>query len=93
MVVLSALWAVPSKVSYLSALEARVQGVPGSSSVPLKVVLGAIALVAVVVPLSAEVVTMVVSLSAIVSLPSGRCSVLINVHGNWGVVHPSGSVR
>ena len=61
----------------------------------------AIALVAVVVPLSLEVVativsltpivslTLIVSLTPIVSLSLSWCSVSVDVHGDWGIVHPS----
>ncbi len=81
-------WAVPSKVSYFSALEAGVRRVPSSGGIPLEVVLGPIPLVSVGVLSSTEVIASVIPL--IVSL--GWHPVPINVHWNQGVIHPSRGV-
>ena len=86
---LSAFWAVPSEVSYLSALEAGVRLISCGSRVALEVSLRAVSLVAVRILSSAEVVAPVVS--PIVS--SRRCPVPVYVHRNWGVIHPSRGVR
>ena len=55
----------------------------------MKVALQAIPLIPIGVLSSPEVVAPVVSSV----VPSGWCSVSINVHGDWGVIHPSRSVR
>ena len=54
----------------------------------MKIVLGVIALIMVGVPLSMEIIAMVVSLTTVVSL-STVCSISVNVHGDRGIVHPS----
>ncbi len=87
LIVWTAFQTVSSIVSYFSTLEAGVQQISGSSGISLKVVLRAIALVAVVVPLSSEVIATVVA--TVVSLSSGWCPVSVNVHGDRGIVHPS----
>ncbi len=82
------LWAVSGKVSHFSALKACVRRVSGSGGISLKVVLGSIALIAVGVPLSMKVVALIVFLAVVVSLSTVWCSVLVDVHGDWSVVHP-----
>ena len=82
---LSAFRTVPGKMSYFSALEAGVRRVPSSSGIPLEVVLGPIPLVSVGVLSSVEVIASVIP--SIVS--SGWRPVPIDVHWNWGVIHPS----
>ncbi len=86
---LSAFRAVPSEVSYLSALEAGVGGVPGGGCVALVVILGAVSLVSVRILSSSEVVASVVSSV----VPASWSSVPVDVHGDRGVVHPARSVR
>ncbi len=86
---LSAFRAVPSEVSYLSALEAGVGRVSGGGCVALVVILGAVSLVSVGILSPSEVVTSVVSSV----VPTSWSSVPIDVHGDRGVVHPAGSVR
>ena len=54
----------------------------------MEVVLWAIPLIPVGVLSSPEVIASVVSSV----IPSGRGSVPINVHGDWGVIHPLGGV-
>ena len=91
-------WAVSGIVSFFSTLEAGIRSVSYSGGIYLGVVLVSVALIAVVVPLSAIVITTIVVVAAIVSLASvvplssGRCSVSINVHRDRGVVHPSWSI-
>ena len=63
---LPAFGAVSSEVSYFSALEAGIRRIPGGSHISLEIGLGVISLVAVVIPLSLEVIAMIVSLSAVV---------------------------
>ena len=55
----------------------------------MEVILGAISLIAVVVPLFSEVVASVVPLASVVSLSLSWCSVSIDIHGDRGIVHPS----
>ncbi len=86
---LSAFRAVPSEVSYFSALETCVGGVPCCGHVALEIALRVISLVSVGVLSSAEVVPSVVS--SVVSLGWGP--VPIYIHGNQGVVHPTRSIR
>jgi len=93
LITLVAFWAVSGEVSYFSTLEAGVQGIPSGGSVPLRVVLGSVPLIAVRVPLSMEVIALIVSLAMVIPLSVVWCSVLINVHGDRGVIHPSWSVR
>ena len=85
---LSAFRAVPSVVSYFSALEAGVRLVCRGGRVALKVVLRAVPLIAVGVLLSTEVIASIVS--SVVS--SGGRSVPIYIYGDWGVIHPSRGV-
>ncbi len=82
---LAVFWAVSSEVSYFSALEACVQRVPRGGRVALEVVLRAIPLISVGVLSSLEVVPSVVP--SVVS--SGWRSVPVDVHRNWGIIHPS----
>ena len=82
---LSAFGAVPSEVSYFSALETGVRLVPCSGRVALEVTLRTVPLIAVGVLLSAEVIASVIS--SVIS--SCWRSIPIYVHGNWSVVHPS----
>ena len=86
---LSAFRAVPSEVSYFSALETSVRLVSCGGCVALEVTLQTISLIAVGVLSSAEVVASVVS--SVVS--SSWCPVSVYIHGDRGVVHPSGSIR
>ena len=84
-----ALWAVPGVVPFFSTLEASVGGVSHHGSVSLGVILGLVASIAVVVPLSLVVVSMVVALTVIVLLSTGWRSVPVDVHGDRSVVHPA----
>ena len=86
---LVALWAIPSEVSYFSALEACVRRVSHCGRVALEVVLRVVPLISVGVLSSAEVIPSVVPSV----VPSGWCPVPVYVHRNWGIVHPSGSIR
>ncbi len=86
---LSVFGTVSGEVSYFSALEAGIQGVSGGGRVALEVILWAVSLVPVRVLLSSEVIPLVIPL--VVSLGWGPVPVYI--HGNWGIVHPTGSVR
>ncbi len=61
-----AFWAVPGVMSLFSTLEAGIRRIPGGSHISLEIGLGVISLVAVVIPLSLEVIAMIVSLSAVV---------------------------
>ena len=86
---LSVFRAVSGEVSYFSALETGVRLVSRGGRVALEVSLRAASLIAVGILPSAEVVASVVS-----SIVSSRwCPVPVYVHGNWGVVHPSGCIR
>ena len=86
---LSAFRAIPSEVSYFSALETGIRGVSCGGHIALEVILWSVPLVAVGVLSSSEVITSIVP--SIVS--SGWGSVSIYVHGDRGVVHPSRGVR
>ncbi len=88
LVSLSAFGAVPSEVSYFSALETGVGLVSCGGRVALEVTLRTIPLVAVGVLSSAEVIASVVS--SVVS--SGWCSVSVYIHGDRSVIHPSRSI-
>jgi len=85
---LAAFRAVSGEMSYFSALEAGVRRVSCGSRVALEVVLWAVSLISIRVLPSAEVVPSVVSSV----IPSGWCPIPIYVHGDWGVIHPAGSV-
>ncbi len=85
---LSAFGAVPSEMSYFSALEARIRCVSRGSCIALEVALWTISLVAVGVLSSSEVIPPVVS--SIISLGWGP--VPIYVHWDRSVVHPARSV-
>ncbi len=85
---LSAFGAVPSEVSYFSALETGVRLVPCSGRVALEVTLRTVPLIAVGVLSSAEVIASVISSV----VPSGWCPVSVYIHGDWGVIHPSWSI-
>ncbi len=76
-------------MSYFATLEASVWRVPSSGSISLGVILVLISLVVVRIPLSMEVVAMIVSLTTIVPLSTGWCPVLVNIYRDWGVIHPS----
>jgi len=76
-------------MSLLSALEAGVGGVSCCGSIPLRVVLGLVALIVVVVPLSTVVIPAIVVLTMVVPLSVGWRSVPVNIHGDWSVVHPA----
>ncbi len=80
--------AIPSEMSYFSALEACVRRVSHCGHVALEVVLRAVPLITVGVLSSAEVAASIVS--SIV--PSCWCPVPIYVHRNRSVVHPAWSV-
>ncbi len=54
----------------------------------MEVGLGAVALIVVGVSLSSEVIAAVVSLTMVVPLSVVWCSVLVDFHRDWGVVHP-----
>ncbi len=86
---LATLRAVPSEVSYFSALKTCVQRVSHGGRIALEVVLRAVPLVSIGVLSSAEVISLVVSSV----VPLGWCPVPIYVHWDWGVVHPAGSIR
>ena len=86
---LSAFGAVSSEVSHFSALEASVRGVSCGGRVALEVILWSIPLVAVGVLSSSEVIASVIP--PIIS--PGRGSVSVYIHGDRGVIHPSGSVQ
>ncbi len=75
-------------MSFFTALETSVQRVSSSGSIPLEVVLGSVALILAGVSLSSEVIALVVSLAAVISL-SAVHPILVDVHGDRGVVHPS----
>ncbi len=85
---LSAFGAVPGEVSYFSALETGVRGVSCGGRVALEVILWSIPSVAVGVLSSLEVIASVVP--SIVS--SGWGLVLVYIHGDGGVIHPSRGV-
>ncbi len=85
---LSTFRAVPSEVSYFSALETSVRLVSCGGCVALEVTLRAVSLIAIGVLPSAEVVAPVVS--SIIS--SCWRPVSIYVHRDWGVIHPSRGV-
>ena len=90
LIVWTAFWAVSGEVSYFTTLEASVRRVPSGGSISLGIVLVLAFLVAVRIPLSPEiVVAVIISLTVVVSLSTVRCPVPVNVHGDWGVVHPS----
>ena len=86
---LSVFGAVSGEVSYFSALETGVRLVSRGGRIALEVALRAVSLIAVRVLSSAEVVASVVP--SVVS--SSWCSVPIYVHWNWGIIHPTGSIR
>jgi len=88
LIALAAFWAVPGIVPFFSTLEASVQGIPCSGGIPLRVVLASVALIAVVVSLSAIVIAAIVVLAAVVPLSTGWRPVSVDVHGDWGIVHP-----
>jgi len=81
-------WTVSGEVPYFSTLEACVGGVCSGGCIPLIAVLGAISLVAVIVPLPSKVVASVVSLASVVPLSLSWRSVSIDIHRDRGVVHP-----
>ncbi len=85
---LSTFRAVPSEVSYFSALETSVRLVSCGGRVALEVTLRAVSLIAIGVLPSAEVVASVVP--SVVS--SRRCPISVYIHGDWGVVHPARGV-
>src|SRR6266446_1202920 len=53
--------------------------------------LGSVPLIVVVIPLSSEVVTMVIPLAMVVS--SHWCSIAVNIHRDRGIIHPSQGIR
>ncbi len=85
---LSAFRAVSGEVSYFPTLEACIRCISCGGHVALEVILGAISLIPVRVLSSSEVIPSVIPL--VVS--SGWGPVPVYIHGNWGVVHPSGSI-
>ena len=86
---LSVFGAIPGEVSYFSALEACVRRISRGGCVALEVALRAVSLITVGVLPSAEVVASIVSSV----VPSRWCPVPIYIHGDRGVVHPTGGVR
>ncbi len=85
---LAAFRAIPSKVSYFSALEACVRRIPCGSRVTLEVVLRAVSLISVGILPSSEVISSIVP--SVVS--SGWCPVSVDIHRDQGVIHPSRGV-
>ena len=85
---LLAFGAVPGEVSYFSTLKTSVRRVSRSSCIALEVILWSISLVVIGVLSSSEVIASVIP--SIVS--SGWSSILIYIHGDGGVVHPSRGV-
>ena len=86
---LSAFRAVPSEMSYFSALKTCIRRVSCGSRVALEVVLRVVPLIPIGVLSSSEVIPSVIPSV----IPLGWCSVPIYIHRNWGVIHPSRGVR
>ncbi len=86
---LLAFGAIPSEVSYFSALKACIRRVSRGGCIALEVALGSISLVVIRVLSSTEVVSSVIPSV----IPSGWCPVPVYVHRDRGVIHPSGRVR
>ena len=76
-------------MSYLPALEAGIGRVSSSSGIPLEVVQVSIPLVPIGVLPSVEVIASVVPSV----VPPGWRSILVNIHWDGGVIHPSRGIR
>ena len=80
--------AIPSKVSYFSALEACVRRISCGGRITLEVILRAVSLISVGILPSSEVISSVVP--SVVS--PGWCPVSVDIHRDQGVIHPSRGV-